>query len=302
MVITKLEGGLGNQMFQYAAGKALAVQNKDTLLLDTSIFLYLASDPKVTKYKYALGVFPAIKDRFANIFDLKLLTPMMIPQLSYLWERLYLKYKLGKIKVFREKEGFSFDQSVFRQKNDIYLLGFWQNGKYLSHYEKELRKIFTFSPSIAQRAQARIDKIPIERRVAIHVRRGDYLKIGLGACGLDYYKNAVNVMKQKVKNPYFIVVSNDIEWTRRNLSFLKNALFIDPKDGDEATDLCILSKCSHNIIANSTFSWWGAWLNSNKRKIVIAPKPWFDWESFNGKSPVLSDWILLLKSGMKSKQ
>lgn len=295
MIITRLEGGLGNQMFQYAMGKVLAIKNHDDLKLDLSIFHYLMSDPKITKYKYALGVFPAITEPAATLWDFKLLAPIMIPQIAQRWQSIYSASKLGSFKIVKENDGFTYDPSILQQNGNIFLLGFWQHPRYMALQASKLRKLFTFHQTIQATVESLLNDIPAASRVSVHVRRGDYLAIGLGACSIAYYKKAAALIKKKVKNPYFIVVSNDIEWARQNLSFLKNVRWIDPKNGSEAIDLCLMSKCHHHIIANSTFSWWGAWLNPHKNKVVIAPQPWFDWPTFKAKTPVLTDWIQLPK-------
>jgi hypothetical protein len=295
MIVTKLEGGLGNQMFQYAMGKLMSIRNDDKLIIDHSYFLHLTGDPKVTKYSYALHVFPKIKERAATVFDFLLLTPIMVPLLAYRWEQIYKKLRLGSFKIIHEQHGLTFDKKITTLTGNLYLRGFWQHYGYLKLIEKEVRQFFTFSPEIVAKVNQLLKKIPVERRVAVHVRRGDYLAIGLGVCSLEYYRKAVQLIRKKVKDPYFIVVSNDIEWARKNLNFLEPCLYVDPKAGSEAIDMCLISECSHNIIANSSFSWWGAWLNKNPKKIVIAPAPWLDFKEFAGKTPVDPSWIQLPK-------
>jgi hypothetical protein len=295
MIVAKLEGGLGNQMFQYAMGKLLSLRNKDKLFIDHSYFLHLTSDPKVTKYVYALGVFPKIKERAVTVFDMMFLTPIMIPLLAYRSEQIYKKLHLGNIQVIHEKNGLAFDKSMTELSGHLYMQGFWQHYGYLSLIEKEIRRIFTFDARIQKKVTTILKGIPLKNRVAVHVRRGDYLALGLGVCSLEYYRKAFQLMKKKVKDPHFVVVSNDIDWARANLKFLKPALFVNPQAGSEAIDMCLISQCSHNIIANSSFSWWGAWLNPNPKKVVIAPTPWLDFKELADKSPVPPNWITLPK-------
>lgn len=295
MVITKLEGGLGNQMFQYAMGKVVAINNNDDLVIDHSYFLHLSGHPKITKYRYALHVFPKIKERAANIFDLKLLSPIVVPLLAYRWEKMYKQFRLGNYSIVHEKNGFTFDRSLFKYSGNMYLQGFWQHPKYLSLRERKLRTLFTFSRDIQDRAETYLKDIAIERRISVHVRRGDYLAIGLGVCSLQYYQKACRMIKKEIKDPYFIIVSNDIEWAQINLGFMRPALWVKPELGNEAVDLCIISQCAHHIIANSTFSWWGAWLNPSAKKLVIAPTPWLDFPDLINKTPVLANWVMIAK-------
>ena len=128
--------------------------------------------------------------------------------------------------------------------------------------------------------------------VGIHVRRGDYLNIPLysGICDLPYYTRAIEYIKSKSKNPKFYIFSNDMEWCKINLP-VENAVFVEANTGiNSIFDMILLSSCKYNIIANSSFSWWGAWLNKNK-KAVIAPTKWYNNKKRDAAVELSADWI-----------
>jgi hypothetical protein len=112
-----------------------------------------------------------------------------------------------------------------------------------------------------------------------------------GTCTLDYYHEAIKIMKEKIKNPYFFIFSDDIPWVKENLKIDGDAFFITGKKIKDHEEMFLMSRCKHNIIANSSFSWWGAWLNNNPEKIVIAPKRWFNNEKINTSDLVPDNWL-----------
>jgi len=270
MIITRISGGLGNQMFQYAIAKSMAKRNKDTFKLDISFY------PKQTLRKYELNYF--------NI-DENIATKKECTQLRGREGFIYkIKRKIGMV-VARPKSYIfetnitKFDEEIWKKKGDIYLDGFWQNEKYFKNIREEILNDFTLKDSISTEANRYLKHIKNTNSISLHVRRGDYVKDNHtnnvhGVCDIVYYKKAIQYMQSKIQNPFFYIFSDDIAWCKENFNFLKNKTFID----DTKTafdDLELMKNCRHSIIANSTFSWWGAWLNENEDKVVVGPKIWF---------------------------
>ena len=270
MIISKISGGLGNQMFQYAIAKSITHQTNDSLKLDISFY------PQQTLRKYELNLFNIEEDIASNNEIQKLAGDENI------WFR--IKRKLGinperPKSYFSEKETTAFDKKVFEYENNIYLDGYWQNEKYFRNIRAELLKGFTLKDDISHAAKKYLDDIENTASVSLHVRRGDYVQNTHtnsvhGICDLEYYQKAIAYISKNIDSPTFYIFSDDINWCKDNFEFLENKVYID--DTKSAfDDFELMKSCRHNIIANSTFSWWGAWLNRNKDKIVISPAIWW---------------------------
>jgi hypothetical protein len=180
-----------------------------------------------------------------------------------------------------------------------YLNGYWHSELYFKKYSEIIRSDFTINKPIYDSYKPYYELINNCESVSLHVRRGDYLNnkyvisLGNDNNGL-YYKNAINEIQKKIKREIvFFVFSDDIIWCKKNLIFNNKVIFVMPELQNDIDELHLMSHCSHNIIANSTFSWWGAWLNPNKEKVVIAPKKWFTQEHININDIVPKDWIML---------
>ncbi|TAA39592.1 alpha-1,2-fucosyltransferase [Corallincola spongiicola] len=263
MIITKILGGLGNQMFQYAIARAIAVQKEDVCKLDLSGF---------ENYKlhngYRLDAFD-IRAEIASPQEVKMLKGSA-DLISKIWHKLF---RLSSPHYYREKEHTRYDCEVFNQEH-IYLEGYWQNAKYFECIRTQLIQDFTIMKSLNDSVKKIKKDIENCSSVSIHVRRGDYLNHpDVGVLEIEYYQRAIEFVSEKVENPRYFVFSNDLEWCKENFRTIKNLTFVE--DGsDEFDDLLLMSCCKNNIIANSSFSWWGAWLNINSDKIVVAPKQW----------------------------
>jgi len=182
--------------------------------------------------------------------------------------------KLDEVKsksVYKE-QNFAFDPSVFLIPDDTDLYGYFQSGNYFNHCEEALRKEFQFSQEVTQKVNDLLSKYGNTPLCAVHVRRGDYANLSHyhTNLGSDYYVPACTLVHQNVPNIKFLVFSDDPEWCR---NAFKDEKFDVIDTGDEALDLCIMSRCPVHVIANSSFSWWGAWLS--KSTAVVAPKQWF---------------------------
>ena len=180
------------------------------------------------------------------------------------------------------------------KKRINYYIGYWQSEKFFKDISDEIRKDFSFPKFTSEKNLEILKLIKSYNSVSIHIRRGDYLQNrGFnGLAPLEYYQKAIEYIKNKIENPHFFIFSNDIEWCRKNLS-IENSYYIDWNRGEESyRDMQLMSLCKHNIIPNSTFSWWGAWLNKNPNKIVIAPEKWFnDCVNIDYSNIVPETWI-----------
>jgi hypothetical protein len=265
MIIVKIIGGLGNQMFQYAVGRAISYKNNDILKLDIAEF---------KNYQLHNGY-------RLNVFNVDCQLAVSHEINAMIIKNKILK-KLAKIGIYNCKKGTfyveksqnetKFDPKIFSYKN-LYLSGYWQNEKYFSDIRNILVKEFTFKNIISKRAAKYMDLIKNTNSISVHIRRGDYLALDW-FLGIEYYKKAIEYVNTQIINPSFFIFSDDIEWCKNNLDFVKNAVYIE-KTNSELEDLELMKNAKHNIIANSSFSWWAAWLNANKDKIIIAPKIWF---------------------------
>lgn len=281
-----MQGGLGNQMFQYAIAKSIAKKNKDEFKLDNSMYF---NKNNLTPRNYELDCFNIEQNIAVNEEIIK-----FAGKENFLFR---LKRKLGlsakrSSSYYGEKERTVFDRNVFTYDKNIYLEGFWQNEAYFKDIRDELLKDFTLKNSVSYEAQKYLNNMQNCTSVSLHVRRGDYLHFPeIGVLDMDYYKSAIEFITKKVSNPYFFILSDDIKWCEENFKFVTNKVFVtDTKTAIE--DLEVMKNCKHNITANSSFSWWGAWLNDNKEKIVISPKKWMA-NNPNNYSWVPNDWIKL---------
>ena len=177
--------------------------------------------------------------------------------------------------------------------------GFWQSDKYFLKYESEIRKDFSF-PSFTDRVNINLlSEIINSNSVSIHIRRGDYIQMNSAIeshplCSIKYYQSAISKIKEIIEKPKFYFFSDDIEWVKNQFFSVENAIFVNHNKGkDSYKDMQLMANCKHNIIANSSFSWWGAWLNPNPKKIVIAPKNWFKDTSIDTSDLIPSTWIRL---------
>ena len=288
MIIARLLGGLGNQMFQYAAGRRLAHALAVDLKLDVTWLEKFNSRP------YALGNFN-IEEKFASAAEIAAVAPIgrFGHALAKIWPKKWPKY-------IQEKQ-FNFDPDILNLPDGVYLKGYWQSKKYFSDIAAILRGEFTLKTPLSEKNNEMSELIASKQSVSVHVRRGDYvetrrIKQVYNACGPDYYLRCVDYMKQLVKNPYFFIFSDDPQWAKDNLKQLNPAVIVDcNRTNKDYEDIWLMSRCNHHIIANSTFSWWGAWLNPREDKIVLAPKQWFDKKQVLMKTDDLfpSGWILL---------
>ena len=291
MIIVHIIGGLGNQMFQYAFGYAMAKRKNTSLFMDISGFdSYELRQYELNKFK--------IHGRFA--------TKKEISKLKYkdesFFEKILRKMKgiaLPYADTFYQEAHFHFDTGVFDTNTNTYFEGYWQSEKYFIECKEELLEQFTPKSQLHPDVLKLKQNIESTESVSLHIRRGDYVTNAHtssvhGTCSLDYYQQAVALLEKKIDNPCFYIFSDDLMWAKDHLGFIQNIVFIE--FGDDVLDyeeMYLMSQCKHNIIANSSFSWWGAWLNRNQDKTVIAPKAWFQTDLYNTKDLFPSSWAVI---------
>ncbi len=277
-------------MFQYAAGRSLALSRGQDLMLDTSDFegyklhqgfelnRVFKCDTKIASQKDVSDILGWQAAKFAQRFLKK-------PH-----------FKLLRRKSFLVEPYYHYWAGLNEIKNNAYLFGYWQSEKYFADCTEEIRQAFTFKPSLLRENSNIADQILNVNAISLHVRRGDYVSdlknIFIGVCTLDYYQNAIAYIKSIVDSPVFYIFSDDIDWVKTHLVVDSPTVFVRHNQGTESyNDMRLMSLCQHHIIANSSFSWWGAWLNTNPYKIVIAPRRWFASDHFDTSDLLPSSWI-----------
>ncbi len=278
MIISRIWAGLGNQLFQYAAGKCLAALLKTEFKIDTRWFgMKIPGD---TPRRYELDIFHVEVEK-ADLKEIQKFSFTHIPQ----WKlgrsllprlHLFLQKKIP-LSSYRERH-FHFDPKFFNLPIDVYLIGYFQSEKYFKPIEETLRKEFTFKVPPSRENGQLLEEMEKRNGVSLHIRRGDYVsdprvKRHHGLCDLDYYSRAIQKITERVIDPHFYIFSDDPTWVKDNLKI--QGTYISHNQGLKSyEDLRLMSHCRHHIVANSSFSWWGAWLNPRADKIVIAPKRW----------------------------
>jgi hypothetical protein len=269
MIITKIHGGLGNQMFQYAIAKSIAKNRGDVFKLDTNFFL------KQSLREYELS-FLNVDENIAGKLEIKVVAGN-VSFFNKILNKIGIKTKKPK-SYYKEKEKTIYDGAVFNYSSDIYLDGYWQNERYFKDIKEEIVKDFSLKAPLSLQAKKHRQEIELSNSISLHVRRGDYISNihtnnVHGTCDVEYYKKAIDKITQKVPNSIFYIFSDDIQWCKKTFDFIDNKVFVDDTQS-ALEDLELMKNCKHHIIANSSFSWWGAWLNQSKDKIVISPKNW----------------------------
>jgi hypothetical protein len=283
MIISNIIGGLGNQMFQYAAGRTLAHLNQTFIKLDTSSF----SESKLRTFdllSFNANIGFATKQEISNL----------LPVHNFEKAFQYLS-PLKKRSYYREKE-FSFDKKVLELGSNVYLKGYFQSEKYFLPAKDIITSDLTFKKELVKNIENFSASINKAVSVSVHIRRGDFDKDSLtadyhGTLDIGYYNSAIELIRAKIPNATFYFFSDNIDWVKENLQ-IPNAVFVSNIiTKNHIEDLYLMSQCRHNIIANSSFSWWGAWLNDNPEKIVIAPKKWFNKGPNDTQDLIPSEWI-----------
>ena len=285
MIIIKLRGGLGNQMFQYAAGMSLSSKLKTNILIDLS--WYENIERGVTHRSYDLGGFE---------FEQKFIKPQdYILQSSGLMKRIISPTKpyVGEY----IEPSFNYNKNFFNIKNNTLIEGYFQSEKYFIKIRKDLLKLFKIKNTSSKKSNQIINQAHDCKSISLHVRRGDYIsnKNAVqfhGFTNENYYKKAISLMNSRVDNPKYFIFSDDIKWVKNNFHLPEESIFVSHnKSGLE--DMRIMVECKHNIIANSSFSWWSAWLGNIRGRVVIAPKTWLNDADTDTSDVIPERWIAI---------
>lgn len=294
MIITQLKGGLGNQMFQFAAGLALAAEFNSEFKIDLSFY---NDQPKtVTPREYELGYF-VLDYKFADNDDLEKFNYYTKFPFKYSPKLQYIYNLFAKRYIYKEKNANRFQNDFFNLIGDFYLQGYWQSEKYFGKHHQLVRDSFDYKEKAKGNNKKFLDQILNTESVSLHIRRGDYVTDKAtnafhGLCDLNYYHHCVKEITKKIKKPHFFIFSDDPKWVKENLKLKYPAVYVTGNDGKGHEDLRLMRNCKHNIIANSSFSWWGAWLNENPDKIVYSPSKWFAGvEGDTTKDRIPKSWI-----------
>jgi hypothetical protein len=290
MIGVRLEGGLGNQLFQYAAARSLAIRHCTEVIVDQS--LLNTKKRSLTKREYELGNFNCIvKFPVSGEFKLVKLAKHLkqIFNLLTSWSAVI-------------EEGDHLNEFFFIAPDNSYLIGYWQSYKYFEGIKGALVDEFTPKNHLSLES-LRIKKVigNSSPAIAVHVRRGDYVTLSSamnfhGALPLDYYREGVKIMNNQFPGATYFIFSDDIAWCKEYLELNEGAVYLDHNSSDDAwQDLILMNACHHHIIANSSFSWWGAWLGARDQEPgtqkVIYPKNWFNGKVVNSGDRFPPYWL-----------
>lgn len=292
MIVSQILGGIGNQMFQYAVGRALALERGQSLRLDISGFA-----------GYGLH----------NGFELQRVFKCPVETATEADVRRLLGWQFSSgvrrviarpsMSIFRRSQfvvapHFNYWPGINHTPLNCYLVGYWQSEKYFQTHISAICDDFTFKTPLTNSNRDIAAKISQTTAVSLHVRRGDYandVKTNAthGLCSIEYYRDAIRYIQDRLDKPHFFVFSDDIGWARQNIKITSHCQYVNHNlDVNSYNDMRLMSLCQHNIIANSSFSWWGAWLNRRQGKIVIAPRKWF-LKDINTSDLIPDQWVVL---------
>ena len=288
MIIVQLSGGFGNQLFQYASGLSLAEHHNVCLKVDVSL---LEKEDVITGTFREMDIFK-LKNIPIKATSDEINKFSRLPPINKFTDKSKPFYKR---KVYKEKSNM-FDKNFFKAGNDLLLKGNRQSEKYFINIKDQIVKKLSISEVVIEPVYDLGNTISVQNSVSIHIRRGDYLSPvaleWLGVQPVSYYLKAIEMMTMKIPNAKFYLFSDDITWVKQNLKLNHDHEFVSENiTTNSLQDFYLMSKCKNNIIANSTFSWWAAWLNQYESKIVIAPKKWYNQITFDTTDLIPNSWI-----------
>lgn len=294
MIIVKLIGGLGNQLFQYAVGKAVSLRHGTEFRMDISGYKHQSG---ITPRAYALDTFN-IDECFASVDEIGKFKNTPRLKIASHFEKMLAKFLGIKTGNYFIEPRFCFNPEIFDLGADAYMDGYWQTEKYFRDIESVIRREFILKDKFGIENKEITKEIRNSHSVSLHIRRGDYVanvstKKVHGTCTLEYYAEAIRHIAEKTEHPVFYIFSDDIVWVRENLVIDYPTVYVSDGILKDYEELILMSYCKHNIIANSSFSWWGAWLNGNPEKIVVVPRQWFADASIDTSDIIPDTWIKL---------
>ena len=287
-MITRLNGGLGNQLFQYAAGRSLADRLAVPLKFDLSEFeTYHLRRFELDQFN--ISAEKAFPQELASF----VINPSRVQRVC---SRLAISLGLGLNSIAFKEIKFGYDDAFAKIRHPLYLNGYWQSEKYFKSDSDRIRSELCLADKLGEPSQKILDEILQCQAISLHIRRGDYISNQSaaavhGVCSLDYYYVAIRHISAHVQNPNFFVFSDDPQWAKDNLKISYPVQFVDANGPDRGVeDMWLMKSCNHHIIANSSFSWWAAWLNSRQDKIIVAPRTWFLDKKLNTQDLVPEQW------------
>lgn len=308
--------GLGNQMFQYAAARALSLEKNVPLKVD------IRSYEGYSRREYELEKFFNLQTEKATIAECD--SYYYAHPVKKTWNKIFPNNKIREYTLPYDERGtkrfllmsydkifppykrstyiephYHYDENFLSTSSNVYLQGFWMSWRYFSKYDTIIRRDFTFRHNMVERLKSFAAKLQNETSVSLHIRRTDFAAPGMlqlkGLLPPSYYGKAIELLQSKFSDAVFYIFSDDLNWVKENiqvenvqLKFIDKSVASSPLD-----DFYLLSQCRHNIIANSTFSWWAAYLNNNPDKIVVAPKKWYVHPSINCKDVFPPLWTVM---------
>ena len=273
MVIVSIKGRLGNQMFCMALYRSLMKSGRD-------VYVDLACDRDSGKQNGIISAARYNIDLFScdyRVADSKIVSEMIQDGRNRnIWKRWEYRLFPSRCLYYEEQAQGIYNPLVFRLDN-VYLTGYWQSEKYFASIDEDIRQMYRFPDIYSDYQRNMLENIRNTNSVSVHVRRGDYLLHPeiYGTVSLEYYRKAMRYIQERRENVSFYLFTDDIVWARENFKGKNIVIIEDNKDLLTGNlDMSLMAHCKDNIIANSSFSWWGAWLNDNPGKIVVAPEKW----------------------------
>jgi hypothetical protein len=291
MIVVELSGGMGNQMFQYAFGRYLAHKHNTKLFLDTHYLLDRSPNRTFIPRNYDLSIFN-IEENIAS------------EKISSEYGTLRSKLTKAKQKIFKPKEleiitetSMQVLEDIDKISDNVYLKGYWQNNKYFDEVLDTIKQDFSFSKDLSKNCENLMSDIQNSNSVCLNVRRVDFVtNSSHGALKSSYYKNAEEVIKNKVENPVFFIFSDDIEWCKENIKPNYRTVYVEHSfAGEKFKDyLELMLNCKHFIIPNSSFAWWAVRLSPNNNKVVVAPEFWLHNPIIKTKEVFNYNWQIVI--------
>jgi len=280
MIITRIKGGLGNQMFQYAIARKISLDQGSDFKLDLTD--YSRDDFR----KYGLKNFQIIEN---------VATPEEVKKRKYPWGVISKLWRFFSFKILRI-HNIGYEKKVLKFRKNLYLDGYWQSYKYYQDLKDVFKKDFSLKVPLSETQLELVKQMQNCNSVSLHIRRGDYVfnkaasKV-FNVCTLEYFKQAAEYLSLQIPQAVFYIFSDDAKWVKENLKLENKMIYISDYGLKDFEELYLMSLCKHNIIANSSFSWWGAWLNANPQKIVVCPKKWVNSNSVKMADLVPDSWL-----------
>ena len=290
-IIAQLQGGLGNQLFQYATGRSLALQRQAPLLLDHGWFSETFED--VTPRELLLGDL----NTQGSIISFQ----PLIKRPKRVW-RIGQKFLPLNPFIFVEQVPYRFDPLLSKsptfEKQNLYLMGYWQSYKYFDAIKSKLQLEITPKKALDTHYEHYLKQIQSTSAAMVHIRRGDYINVASAAkvhgfIGLEYYQRGMQILLEQNPQTHFFVFSDDLQWTKENLPHQDKITFIQSLDKSSAViqELELMKYCQHHLIANSSLSWWAAWLSKSQNGLVICPNKWTNDLSMNWDDLLPANWM-----------